>query len=319
MKPSKPTNSSAAKRPPRSQPDTAPALGLAELQRMMAEAVMRPLTAGEQMQPQWKDGRPTQEFVAGFIKPNDRLTSFDRLEIYNRQYWFRLIDCLYEDYPGLRAVLGDRRFFAMITAYLQRHPSESPLLRDLGRKLIPFLQDEPVWSHPHGPMAREMAQLEWAQIVAFDGESRRAATLKRLAGTPPDRVFLRLQPYITLLELTYPVDEIVIRLLRRDGKMRNEASNAVESTVRARRHSIANRVKPRPGWLLVHRLENSVYFKRLNEPQYVILRSLDRGASLEAAFTALEDLPSAEEISPQDVQSWFRSWAELGFLIPTST
>ena len=29
-----------------------------------------------------------------FIKPNDRLSSFERLEIYNRQYWFRLLDCL---------------------------------------------------------------------------------------------------------------------------------------------------------------------------------------------------------------------------------
>ena len=27
------------------------------------------------------------------------------LEIYNRQYWFRVLDCLYDDYPGLRAIL----------------------------------------------------------------------------------------------------------------------------------------------------------------------------------------------------------------------
>ena len=45
-----------------------------------------------------------------FIKPNDRLTSFERLEIYNRVYWFRVLDCLYDDYPGLRAVLGERKF-----------------------------------------------------------------------------------------------------------------------------------------------------------------------------------------------------------------
>ena len=44
--------------------------------------------------------------AAEFIKPNDRLSSFERLEIYNRQYWFRLLDCLYEDYPGLLSVLG---------------------------------------------------------------------------------------------------------------------------------------------------------------------------------------------------------------------
>jgi hypothetical protein len=317
MKPSKPINSSA-KPSPRKQPDAVVPGGLAGLQRLMAEAVMRPLTSRETMQPRWHDGKPTREIAAGFIKPNDRLTSFDRLEIYNRQYWFRLLDCLYEDYPGLRAVLGNKRFFRLITAYLQRHPSESPLLRDLGRRLVPFLEEEPKWSQPHGAMAREMAQLEWAQIVAFDGEARRAASLKHLAGTPPERIFLRLQPSITLLELSYPVDEVVIRLLHRDGKMRTAASNAVESAKHARRNSIASRIKPRRGWLLVHRQENSVYFKRLTQPQFALLKALDRGASLAAAFAVLEDMPAASNISPRGVQGWFQSWAELGFLVPAS-
>ena len=72
--------------------------------------------------------------ASGFIKPNDRLTSFERLEIYNRQYWFRLRDCFNDDYTGLRAILGDRRFERMAVAYLERHPSECFTLRNLGSK-----------------------------------------------------------------------------------------------------------------------------------------------------------------------------------------
>ena len=48
-----------------------------------------------------EDGRNLRAEAAEFIKPNSRLSSFERLEIYNRQYWFRLLDCLYDDYPGL--------------------------------------------------------------------------------------------------------------------------------------------------------------------------------------------------------------------------
>ena len=40
------------------------------------------------------------------IKPNDRLTSFERLEIYNRQYWFRILSGFAEDFPGLARCLG---------------------------------------------------------------------------------------------------------------------------------------------------------------------------------------------------------------------
>ena len=66
------------------------------------------------------------------IKPNDRLTSFERLEIYNRQYWFRLMAGFAEDFPGLHAVLGGRRFDAMAKAYLIDCPSQSFTLRNLG-------------------------------------------------------------------------------------------------------------------------------------------------------------------------------------------
>jgi hypothetical protein len=84
-----------------------------ELQRLMAGTVMLALAPHGGMRATSPTGRPMKAVAADFIKPNDRLTSFERLEIYNRQYWFRLKDCFYDDYPGLRAVLGDRRFERM--------------------------------------------------------------------------------------------------------------------------------------------------------------------------------------------------------------
>ncbi len=80
------------------------------------------------------------------IKPNDRLTSFERLEIYNRQYWFRVLSAFAEDFPGLRAVLGGRRFDAMAQAYLIDCPSQSFTLRNLGSRLVNWLQKHPAWA-----------------------------------------------------------------------------------------------------------------------------------------------------------------------------
>ena len=56
--------------------------------------------------------------VNELIKPNDWLTSLERLEIYSRSYWFRILDGLYEDFPGLAAVLGQRAFHRLARAYL---------------------------------------------------------------------------------------------------------------------------------------------------------------------------------------------------------
>src|SRR5215469_604765 len=98
------------KPPPRAPGRLRSTADLRALQRLMANALVRPLAPGDALQPTWIDGRPMAEVAAEFIKPNDRLTAFERLEIYNRMYWFRLMDSVLEDSPGLRALLGERRF-----------------------------------------------------------------------------------------------------------------------------------------------------------------------------------------------------------------
>src|SRR5438309_4001630 len=119
-------------------------MNLEQIQRAMFHAVQQPLTRAERMQ------RNDATAIADeMIKPNDRLTAFERLEIYNRQYWFRIKDCFYEDYQGLRAILGDRKFERLACEYLRLHPSQSFTLRNLGRQLIPFLQNAPAWTAPH--------------------------------------------------------------------------------------------------------------------------------------------------------------------------
>ena len=85
-------------------------MNLLELQRRMSEDVRRPLAADFAMQQKTEDGRSMTTIAEGYVKPNDRLTSFERLEIYNRQYWFRVIGAVSEDFPALAAVLGSKKF-----------------------------------------------------------------------------------------------------------------------------------------------------------------------------------------------------------------
>lgn len=296
------------KNPKPSRPRKRQTIGeLRALQRLMASAVMRPLTSGQGMQPRWTDGRVTQAVIAKFIKPNDRLTSFERLEIYNRQYWFRVIDCFFDDYPGLRAVLGERKFLKLTLAYLERHPSTRFTLRDLGQYLINFIHDQPVWTKPRHALALEMARFEWAHIEAFDGEARPALRLEALAGLSPSRIFLRLQPHITLLVLNYPLDDFLISLHRNTG-LRNEASNAVESDRRIAGPRLTCSRSRKPIHLAVHRHHNRVYYKRLKPAQHEVLLALQNGASLEEALQA-----TSAAITPRQIQQWFQDWAVLGW------
>ncbi|MFA7344375.1 MAG: DNA-binding domain-containing protein [Terrimicrobiaceae bacterium] len=279
----------------------------------MASAIMRRLTPDERTQPTDSDGRATEVTAAEYIKPNDRLTSLERLEIYNRQYWFRLLDCLIDDFPGLRAVLGDGRFYPLIISYLESHPSSSPLLGDLGKNLPAFIAGRKSLTAPHTWIAGDVARLEWAQIVAFDRGGRPPLNPSLIASTPPDKLTLRLQPHITLLDLAYPVEAVVLRLLRKDRSLRNGSSNAVGEKHVPRKFARAGRISRRRTRLLVHRHENSVYFKPLTQAQFLLLEKLAAGSTLAAACDILvEAFPSTKS---EDVRSWFASWQHFGFFI----
>src|SRR5258708_34518955 len=110
------------------------------LEGTMARSVMRPFTRSEGLRETALDGKAMRSYAARFVKPNERLTSFERLEIYNRQYWFRLLSSMIEDFPGLRAVLGGRRFEEMCKAYITDCPSRSFTLRNLCARLESWLR-----------------------------------------------------------------------------------------------------------------------------------------------------------------------------------
>ena len=284
---------------------------LAEIQRTMATAIMTPLTSTERMRQQTIDGHSMNALANALIKPNDRLSSFERLEIYNRQYWFRVLDCLYEDFPGTHALLGESKFHRLIQAYLEQHPSTSFTLRNLGSQFPQFIEANPQYTHPHTPKALDMARLEWAQTVAFDEAAKPAIDFTQLSNLTPDKIYLHLQPYITLLELNHHVDTLLLRIQQTNDRLRSEASNAVEFQNRPPRRSIAWRIKPEPVQLVVHRLDNIVYFKRPLPEQFALLKAIQAGANLEDACHAAIDQASSPDAAAENLQTWFTTWSSF--------
>ena len=286
---------------------------LAALQRTMARAVMQPLTADERMQRTAPDGKSMRAYASRFIKPNDRLTAFERLEIYNRQYWFRVLSSMIEDFPGLRAVLGGRRFEAMSKAYLVDCPSRSFTLRNLGASLEAWLRKHPKWAGAKHALAVDIARLEWADIEAFDGKAEPALRPEDLRADAGANLRLKLQPYLRLLDLKYPVDDLLLEV-RKEDEDTDFASNAFQERHKRKRVQTVAKLKPGDIFLAVHRVDDSVYFRRIAREEFVILSALRDGKALgraiEAAFRKSR-VPPAEHAGL--VGRWFQNWAALGW------
>ncbi len=270
---------------------------LLELQRRLAGAVMSPLNASV-----------TAEANA-LVKPNDRLTSTERLNIYHRQYWYRILDSFNEDFLGLCAIVGERAFQRLAKTYLTDCPSQSFTLRNLGSRLENWLVGHPEFAVNNLALAVDMIRLEWAHIEAFDNAERKPLGPEDLLDLHPE-LAIALQPHVRLLELHYPVDELRIKVSQQSEE-HARASNAVAAPVR--RHIVRHyaRLKPLRIFLAVHRVEFTVYYRRLDGDEFRLLQAIGQGQAIGAA---LQSLLTDSEPDPQTIQTWFANWAQLGWL-----
>ena len=253
--------------------------------------------------------------AAEFITPNNRLTSLERLEIYSRSYWYRALDSLYDDFPGLRAVLGQQAFHRLSRAYLVECPSRSFTLRNLGERLAGWLQRNPQYAGRSHALALDMVRLEWAHIEAFDGAAEKALGPEDLIELGPD-LRAGLQPYIRLLEFEYPVDKLLIQV-NRASEEHEEASNAV---LKQKHHDLAWRAihwKRERTHLAVHRVEFTVYYRRITAEEFRILNAFREGQPVGHAIQyGFENSTASLDEQRRMLETWFAAWAELGWLCP---
>jgi hypothetical protein len=288
-------------------------MSLLSLQRTMARAVMHPLTRSEHMSKVAPNGERMQKYASGFIKPNDRLSSFERLEIYNKQYWFRLLSGLMEDFPGLQAILGNRRFEELCKAYLEDCPSRSFTLRNLGRALEGWLKKNPKWAGSRQAMALDMVRLEWADIEAFDEKAEPPLKAEDVAGSAGANLRLKLQPYVRLLDLRYPVDSLVLKIkgLNEDTEF---SSNAFRERRKRKQVLAIAKLKPARIFLAVHRVDYFVYFRRLDENEYRLLLAMQQGKTLgQAVHQSFKTKKSGTPPELGQIAGWFQNWAGLGW------
>jgi hypothetical protein len=159
----------------------------------------------------------------------------------------------------------------------------------------------------------DIARLEWAHIEAFDNAEAPPLTPRECAGLQ-DSSRVGLQSHLRLLALRYPVDNFVVAVHREQDEP-EMASNAFTGRKRGQRKKHLEKLQREDVFLGVHRMDESVYYKRLDRDAFAILRSLEAGNTLgDALETALAASESNEQAFAENLSGWFQIWGQLGLL-----
>jgi hypothetical protein len=270
-------------------------LNLLALQREFMRALREPMRGASRIPTPLarQPGKTSQRFgraAKKWITPSARLKPVERLELYHRQYWYRLLDSLAEDFPALRLLLGERRFWKLIEAYLTATPSRSYTLRHLGGRLSAFLKKNAKLAGPYPVHAAELAKLEYTVCENFEAAEYQPVAATELAATK-----LALQPHLQLFAFATPVEKLWRCQMR--GK---PIAKSLLAKSRQRHH------------VAVFRLHFSTRVEGIEPEAFSLLTAIAKTGSLEKAFKRAALKPDA--VTPAKVQSWFQLWTERGWL-----
>jgi hypothetical protein len=127
---------------------------------------------------------------------------------------------------------------------------------------------------------------------------------------------LRLQPHLQLLDLQYPVDDVVLAVHKV-----TPAIDIVSNAVSERRQSsevTLPEVSRSNVYLAVHRFDDSVYYRRIEREEFLLLAGLRDGDSIATAIErAFEGSKLAPDLQAARIQDYFAHASELGwFCLP---
>jgi len=143
------------------------------------------------------------------VRGDERFGAEERVDVYAGMYFYRLLECLAEDFPALHSVVGHDDFHALAADYLAAHPSESPSVRMLGRKLGDFLERHPLGENRF--WLADLARFEWDLLEAFDAPDAVPIGVEDLAAVEAERwaeLRFALTPSLRVLEASAPVDDV---------------------------------------------------------------------------------------------------------------
>lgn len=244
----------------------------------------------------------SREEAERIVESSPRLTGTQRLAIYQRSYYLRILKCMAEQFPALCHALGEDLFTDFARQYLQACPSESYTLYDLGRRFPAYLEEtRPDRREPEDKREKwagfmvDLARFERQIFLMFDAPGHEGKPFAN-ENTPDCR--LGLQPCFALGAYQFPVAWYYHEV--RKGK--------------------APPFPPQEkSWVALVRKDYLTHTVPLAAAQYSFLAALERGKNVEVALelVARETGRSIEEVSaswtePNGIR---KRWIEAGFFI----
>jgi hypothetical protein len=220
-----------------------------------------------------------------------------RLAIYHQAYRLRLIDTLQNDFPALHKIIGQDAFIQVSEDYINAHPSQHPSLRWFGKEFSQFLKNHSLGKERENLW--DLAEFEWAQVMAFDASDIRPISINALRELAPEywmSLRLELHPSIQFLSITTNAPSIWNALIKENidtDDIKHETNDAQD-------------------WL-IWREELQVVYRQVSTIEMACLQQFSAGNTFEEVCITLCEWIN-EEAVPLQAAQFLQHWISAGMV-----
>lgn len=280
-------------------PDIKPPAHLKATQEWFAGIISKPLNADGTIADTTPSGTPTVTEAAQHLRPSPTLQPHERIQIYNQQIWWRFYKTFHNTFPLLTRLFGRDDFNRTIaTPYLQCYPSRHWSLHWLGDRLPQWIDEH--YSAKDKTLVYNAAVIDTCYLDCQVALERPPLTFHDHLETRK----LALQPYLHLL--SFPCDLLSFR----DAFIAKDHEHWLK-------HDFPPLILDGDHHFVIHRTPNkAVVWKEISTAEIILLRAIQKGASLHDACDTLEaQNPDAVDDALERIAFWFREWAVREWLI----
>jgi hypothetical protein len=242
------------------------------------------------------------ELLADLIESDDRLSAIERLEIYANAYFYRILDCMKEDFPATLATVGDDNFHNLITGYLIEYPPTEPSIFYSGRHVAEFLRSDPMRAvFERWPFIAELARLERTLlevISAAEAEPLSVETMRSIAPEDWPALVMHTHPAMAIVDCEWRVDELLREVeaaSRENGESRGTPAHASAS-------------------VMVWRQGSRIHYRALEPPERAALELASAGAVFASMCEAIA-VGCGEDDPVALINRLLARWIDEGVLV----
>lgn len=274
-------------------------------QEWFASVITMPLTDQDTIQAYSSNGFLIAEEASRYVVPSPTLLPHQRMQIYNQQYWWRLITTLHVNFPLVTRLFGKNAFNEKIgIPYLLKYPPNHWSLSVMGENLPSWIEE--YYHDKDKTIVLYSAKLDWGftyiyfapQIPKIDLQSLIKEKQQSILNHP-----FYLQPHIHLFRWEYDL------LAFRDSFLAKDADYWID-------HPFPALSKGKTFHFILYRnCRNNPAWRELTEGEFLLLECFKKGCSMAEACDFLETQEaSIYEEAVSNLQKWVMEWTQMGWL-----